>query len=205
MSKWLGEAERNVAKIFNLARRFAKEMPSIIFIDEVDSLMGVHSSEVGGETRMRNQFLKEMDGITDKNNPLPMYVIGATNKPWSLDLPFIRRFQKRIYVKSPDSSERLMMLRFFTKSLDLDSKVDIEELTGMTEGFSGSDILDICQSVQLKVNSELFESTGFDSKHAKPRKLSMQDFQEILKKRKPSISPKALKLYKEWCNNFKAL
>ena len=204
MSKWLGEAERNVAKVFNLARRSAKKRPSIIFIDELDSLMGVHNYEVGGELRVRNQFLKEMDSIIDKKNPTPLYVIGATNKPWRLDLPFVRRFQKRIYVPPPNYSERLEMFRLFTKNLSLDSDVDLKELARLTEGFSGSDILDVCQSVQLRVNSELFESNKFEG-DTKPRGITMDDFREVLKDRKPSVSPQTLSLYKRWCNEFKAL
>ncbi len=99
MSKWLGEAEQNVAKLFGSARKSAIEgKPAIVFVDELDSLMGAHTNEVGGEIRVRNQFLKEMDGIVDKGKNLHVYVIGATNKPWDLDWAFIRRFQKRILV-----------------------------------------------------------------------------------------------------------
>ena len=99
MSKWLGEAEQNVAKLFGSARKSSNEgKPAIVFVDELDSLMGAHSNEVGGEIRVRNQFLKEMDGIVDKGKALHVYVIGATNKPWDLDWAFIRRFQKRILV-----------------------------------------------------------------------------------------------------------
>jgi SpoVK/Ycf46/Vps4 family AAA+-type ATPase len=86
MSKWLGESERNVAQLFETARLVSENgQPAIIFIDELDSLIGIRSEEVGGEVRMRNQFMKEMDGITDKNKKLHVYLVGATNKPWSLD------------------------------------------------------------------------------------------------------------------------
>ena len=71
MSKWLGEAEQNVAKLFNSARKSSLEgKPAIVFVDELDSLMGQHANEVGGEIRVRNQFLKEMDGIADKGKAL---------------------------------------------------------------------------------------------------------------------------------------
>lgn len=205
MSKWLGEAERNVARLFYSARKDAAESPSIIFIDELDSLMGVHHNEVGGETRVRNQFLKEMDGIIDKKNRIHVYVIGATNKPWTLDLPFIRRFQKRIHVPPPEYPARLQMFKLFTRHLKLSSSVHPKELAGMTEGFSGSDILDICQSAQLKVNSELFESGLANDRRVKPRSLTMQDFLEMLRKRKPSISPDTLILYEKWYSTYKAL
>jgi len=120
MSKWLGEAERNVAKLFRSARKAASNgKPAIVFVDELDSLMGRHSSEVGGEVRVRNQFLKEMDGILDKGKKLHVYVIGATNKPWDLDWPFIRRFQKRILVPLPDHHARLQMFKLYTSNLSL--------------------------------------------------------------------------------------
>ncbi|MCD6466051.1 ATP-binding protein [Candidatus Bathyarchaeota archaeon] len=204
MSKWLGEAEQNVAKLFSSARKEAKFSPVIIFIDELDSLMGVRRFEVGGETRVRNQFLKEMDGIIDKKNPIRVYVIGATNKPWDLDYAFIRRFQKRIYVPPPNYSQRLGMFRLYTKPLKIASDVDLKELARLTEGFSGSDIMDICQSVQLKVVSEAFEKNEDYSK-ADPRPINMKDFLEILKKRKPSIPKGSLIQYEKWFNEFKAL
>ena len=204
MSKWLGEAEKNVAKIFRIARERAKRMPSIIFIDEVDSLMGTHRLEVGGEMRVRNQFLKEMDGIIDKKKLIHVYVIGSTNKPWRLDGPFIRRFQKRIYVPPPDFHDRLGIFKLYTKDLRLSQDVDLEELARLTEGFSGSDILDVCQSVQLRVNSELFESGKID-KEALPREITMQDFLEVLRDRKTSIPKEALKAYERWLSRFEAL
>jgi len=204
MSKWLGEAERNVARLFNTAKEEAKGSPSIVLVDELDSLMGVHRLEVGGETRVRNQFLKEMDGIIDKKNPTLVYVVGSTNKPWTLDTPFIRRFQKRIYVAPPGYAERLGMFRLYTGCLKMSSDVDIEELARLTEGFAGSDIMDICQSVQLKVNSELFES-GMAESGAEPREICMQDFRETLGRRKPSITKASLEAYENWFNNFKAL
>jgi SpoVK/Ycf46/Vps4 family AAA+-type ATPase len=206
MSKWLGEAERNVAKLFNQARNTANNgRPAILFIDELDSLIGMHSNEVGGETRVRNQFLKEMDGVMDKGKKLHVYVIGATNKPWALDWPFIRRFQKRIMVPLPDYEARLHMLKLYTEHLNLSQDMDLDEFARMAAGFSGSDIRDICQSAQLRVIGELFDSGKASDKHAKPRPLSMEDFKGILADRKPSVSPRVISTYNEWSEAFKAL
>jgi SpoVK/Ycf46/Vps4 family AAA+-type ATPase len=206
MSKWLGEAEQNVARLFNSARKFADNgRPAIVFIDELDSLIGVHSNEVGGETRVRNQFLKEMDGVIDKGKSIHAYVIGATNKPWDLDWPFIRRFQKRILVPLPDYHSRLSMFKQYTTNLNLVSDVDLDELARLSEGFSGSDIRDVCQSAHLKVIGEFFESGQASNKKAQPRPLSMDDFKHILEERKPSVSPKMLEMYNQWFDAFKAL
>jgi len=206
MSKWLGEAEQNVAKLFGSARKSALEKkPAIVFIDELDSLMGRRSNEVGGEVRVRNQFLKEMDGIIDKGKDIHVYVIGATNKPWDLDWAFIRRFQKRILVPLPDHHTRLMMFKLYTSHLKLAPDVDLHELARLSEGFSGSDIRDVCQSAQLKTIGEFFESGQATNKQAKPRHLTMDDFRQILEERKPSVSLDMLALYNRWFEAFKAL
>jgi SpoVK/Ycf46/Vps4 family AAA+-type ATPase len=206
MSKWLGEAEQNVAKLFGAARKSSNEgKPAIVFVDELDSLMGAHSNEVGGEIRVRNQFLKEMDGIVDKGKALHVYVIGATNKPWDLDWAFIRRFQKRILVPLADHATRLSMLKLYSSNLHLARDVDLDELARLAEGFSGSDIRDVCQSAQLKLIGEFFESGQAMDKEAKPRALKMADFRQILEERKPSVSLDMLSMYNRWFEAFKAL
>jgi SpoVK/Ycf46/Vps4 family AAA+-type ATPase len=206
MSKWLGEAEQNVAKLFVSARKSSNEgKPAIVFVDELDSLMGQHTNEVGGEIRVRNQFLKEMDSVMDKGRNLHVYVIGATNKPWDLDWAFIRRFQKRILVPLPDHPTRLMMLKLYTSNLTIDADVDLHELARLSEGFSGSDIRDVCQSAQLKLIGEFFETGKAMDKEAKPRALTMCDFKSILEDRKPSVSMGMLSHYSRWFEAFKAL
>ncbi len=206
MSKWLGEAEQNVAKLFGTARKSATDgRPAIVFVDELDSLMGAHTNEVGGEIRVRNQFLKEMDGIVDKGKNLHVYVIGATNKPWDLDWAFIRRFQKRILVPLADHSTRLNMFKVYSATLVISSDVDLDELARISEGFSGSDIRDVCQSAQLKLIGEFFESGKAMDRAATPRPLTMADFRQILEERKPSVSLDMLTAYNRWFEAFKAL
>ena len=136
-------------------RMFGK--PTIIFIDEIDALLGRFSSEVGGEARVRNQFLKEMDGLQDKDSKYHVYVIGATNKPWLLDDGFVRRFNKRIYIPLPNEEARLEMLKIYTKNLKLDPSVDLVELAKRTEGYSGSDIKDLIVEAHNRVVREYFE------------------------------------------------
>ncbi len=199
MSKWLGEGEKNVKKLFNYARKRANEgTPVIIFIDEIDALLGVHSTEVGGEVRVRNQFLKEMDGLQDKGSKIHVYVVGATNKPWKLDEPFIRRFQKRIYVPLPDKKARIQLLKMLTDKINLDSSVNIETLADMLEGYSASDIKDIVTDAHLRTIREYFK-TGKG-----PRPVTMKDFEEVIKKRKPSVDKNMLKLYEEWTKHHGA-
>jgi len=205
MSKWLGESEKNVAKLFEEARSKAQGKPSIIFIDEIDSLMAIRVEEVGGEARARNQFLKEMDGILDKNKKTYVYVFGATNKPWALDEPFIRRFQKRIYVPLPDAEARRQLIKIYSKELDFTPDADLERLAILTEGYTGSDIRDLLQAAHTKVVREFFQSGGAENPQAKPRPITMQDLLEALAERKPSVSKTMLQAYEKWAAEHGAL
>jgi SpoVK/Ycf46/Vps4 family AAA+-type ATPase len=206
MSKWLGEGEKNVAKLFNNARKMlADNKPVIVFVDEIDSLLGTRGQEVGGEVRVRDQFLKETDGINDKGKNLHLYVIGATNKPWSLDQPFIRRFPKRILVPLPETEARMSQFKMYTAPLTLADDVEPATLARLSEGYSGSDIKDICQGVQLRVVRELFKSGNALDRDSTTRPITIADFKEIMKARRPSVSPQAVRAYTDWSNSFSAL
>jgi SpoVK/Ycf46/Vps4 family AAA+-type ATPase len=207
MSKWLGEGEKNVAKLFTLARRLNEneDVSVILFIDEIDSLLGTRNGEVGGEIRVKNQFLTEMDGINGKLKEAKLYVIGATNKPWSLEAGFLRRFQKRIYVTLPDNTSRINLFNQYTAPLRRDRSLKHDDLAKLAEGYSASDIKDICQSAQLRVVNELFESGKAMEAEANPRSINMTDFKEIFKMRKPSVSIDMIRAYMRWSEQFKAL
>jgi len=206
MSKWLGEAEKNVSKLFTEARKLLdKGDPVIIFIDELDSILGSRTNEVGGETRVRNQFLKEMDGIQDKGNNVHLYTVGATNKPWALDWPFLRRFEKRIYIPLPNFEGRMSMFKNYTTPINVDAAISLEDLSKISDGYSGSDIRDICQGGQLRVVRELFETGKALDRSVQPRPIVMADFKEIMKSRKPSVSPDMLRAYANWAEQYKAL
>jgi len=206
MSKWLGEGEKNVAKLFNNARKMlADNKPVIVFVDEIDSLLGTRGQEVGGEVRVRDQFLKETDGLNDKGKMLHLYVIGATNKPWSLDQPFLRRFSKRILIPLPDTDARIAQFRLYTAPLTLADDVSLETLAKLSEGYSGSDIKDICQGVQLRVVRELFKTGNALDKETTTRPITVADFKEIMRTRKPSVSPEAVRAYTQWAASFNAL
>jgi SpoVK/Ycf46/Vps4 family AAA+-type ATPase len=204
ISKWLGESEKNVADLFETARKAAQDGRAvIIFIDEIDSFFGIRGDEVGGEVRTRNQFLQEMDSVLDKKRPSHVYVIGATNKPGDLDQPFIRRFQKRIYVPLPNAEARREMLNIYTKDIRLASDVDLAILVDKTEGHSGSDFHDIFQAAQTRVAREVIE--GNHANDGQPRRITMDDLREILRTRRPSVSPHMLSIYDKWFETYKAL
>jgi len=212
MSKWLGEAEKNVSKLFNMARHYAEKegKPVILFVDEVDSLLGSRNSEVGGEVRTKNQFLTEMDGVNGKGKDLMLYVIGATNKPWSLDWPFLRRFQKRIYVSLPSQEAREHLFQEYTAPLRKSIRVNPVELAKMFDGYSASDIKDVCQAAQIKTVHEIFTSPDYHEPvdgetPVQPRDLTTADFRDIMARRRPSVSTEMIRAYHKWSEEFKAL
>jgi SpoVK/Ycf46/Vps4 family AAA+-type ATPase len=212
MSKWLGEAEKNVSKLFKMARKYNERegKPVILFIDEVDSLLGDRNSEVGGEIRAKNQFLSELDGVNGKGKDTMMYVIGATNKPWSLDEPFLRRFQKRIYVSLPNQEARQKLFKQYTEPLKKSTRFNLITIARQFDGYSASDIKDVCQGAQLLVVNELFKSSTYHEPikgeiAQDPRELTMADFKDIKAKRKPSVSIENIRAYHKWSEAFGAL
>jgi vacuolar protein-sorting-associated protein 4 len=107
LSKWLGESEKLVKNLFELARA---HKPSIIFIDEVDSLCSARSdNESESARRVKTEFLVQMQGVGNDNDSI--LVLGATNIPWSLDAAIRRRFEKRIYISLPEVGARKSMFK----------------------------------------------------------------------------------------------
>ncbi|HHC18884.1 MAG TPA: AAA family ATPase, partial [Euryarchaeota archaeon] len=199
MSKWLGEAEKNVAKVFEKAREIARRgTPVIIFIDEVDGLLQEYDEEVGGEKRVRNQFLMEMDGLKEKeNNKLLVFVVGTTNKPWKLDIGFIRRFEKRIYVPPPNKRVRKQLFKHYIEKLSESYEIediDYDKLAELTEGYSSADIYSIVKETQANLAEEFLEKGNGEVL----RPITIEDFIQVIKSRKPSIEKNLLEAYKIW-------
>ena len=138
VSKWLGESERLVKNLFELARA---NKPAIIFIDEVDSLCGARTDNENDATRrIKTEFLVQMQGVGVDNDGI--LVLGATNIPWGLDAAIRRRFEKRIYIPLPEDIARRRLFELNignTPSCQL-TPDDLNGLSKMTEGYSGADI-----------------------------------------------------------------
>jgi len=146
VSKWLGESEKLVKQLFKMAR---EAKPSIIFIDEVDSLCGSRS-EGENETsrRIKTEFLVQMQGVG--NDMEGVLVLGATNVPWELDGAIRRRFEKRIYIPLPDIQARVgqFKIRLGHTPNEL-TEDDFMELGKATEGYSGSDITIVVKEAMM--------------------------------------------------------
>lgn len=196
-SHLLGDSEKNVARIFTTAREAAqKGRPTILFLDEADYLIGMGEIEVGGERRVKNQILLEMDGLQDKSRErLYLYTIAATNKPWVMDEPFVRRFDKRIYVGPPGLNSRATIFKLYSSKMKLQPDVDPHWLAQETEGYSADDIYKIVREVQESLAEELFDKYGGQGQ---TRPANTDDFLRIIRRRAPSITPELVQRYERW-------
>ena len=143
LSKWVGEAEQNIKKLFDAA---ASEKRSIIFIDEIEALVPARRDE--GSSVMQRvvpQILQGMEGF-DKKSGQPILFMGATNVPWQLDPAVLRpgRFDEKVYIPLPDPTARQKMLEMYLSHRPLAADVDLDHLRPMLDGYSGADIKYIC-------------------------------------------------------------
>ncbi|XP_071729822.1 protein SUPPRESSOR OF K(+) TRANSPORT GROWTH DEFECT 1-like [Rutidosis leptorrhynchoides] len=148
VSKWMGESEKLVSNLFQMARESA---PSIIFIDEIDSLSGQRGegNECEASRRIKTEILVQMQGVGTNNDKV--LVLAATNTPYSLDQAIRRRFDKRIYISLPGLKARQHMFKVHLGDTPNNlTESDFESLARKSEGFSGSDIAVCVKDVLLE-------------------------------------------------------
>ena len=175
LSMWVGESEKHVREIFRRARQVS---PSIIFFDEIDSLVPKrgYGSDNQATERVVSQLLSELSGLEDLKDVM---VIAATNRPDILDPALLRpgRFDRQILVPTPDEKSRLEVFKVHTKDMPLDN-VDIKKLSKETQGFSGADIEALIREAALNSMRKNIES----------KIVSEKDFEFALKEVKPSVT-----------------
>ncbi|KAG9132896.1 hypothetical protein Leryth_014838 [Lithospermum erythrorhizon] len=196
-SKWFGEDEKNVRALFTLA---AKVSPTIIFVDEVDSMLGqrTRAGEHEAMRKIKNEFMSHWDGLLTKPGER-ILVLAATNRPFDLDEAIIRRFERRVLVGLPSVESREKILRTLLSKEKVDGDLNYNGLATMTEGFSGSDLKNFCttaayrpvreliqqersRDLELKNRAEADDDEATDGeKHERVitiRSLKMEDFKE---------------------------
>lgn len=158
VSKWLGESEKLVRNLFELART---HKPSIIFIDEVDSLCSSRSdNESESARRIKTEFLVQMQGVGHDSEGI--LVLGATNIPWVLDAAIRRRFEKRIYIPLPEEHARSTMFKIHLGNTRTElTEEDIKELGSRTEGYSGADISIVVRDALMQPVRKVQTATHF--------------------------------------------
>jgi transitional endoplasmic reticulum ATPase len=193
LSKWYGESEQQIARLFNRARQVA---PTIIFIDEIDSLVPARGGGLGEPQvteRVVNTILSEMDGLEELQN---VVIIGATNRPTLVDPALLRpgRFDELVYVGTPDTAGRRRILAIHTRNMPLADDVDLESLAKRTERFTGADLEDLVRRAGLTALRR-----GLDS-----GKVTMADFEAALGETRASVTPEMLEEYERIQDTLKS-
>ncbi|KAK6921325.1 ATPase, AAA-type, core [Dillenia turbinata] len=188
-SKWFGDAEKLTKALFSFASKLS---PVIIFVDEVDSLLGARGGAFEHEAtrRMRNEFMAAWDGLRSKESQR-ILILGATNRPFDLDDAVIRRLPRRIYVDLPDAENRMKILKIFLAQEKLSSDFEFDKLANATEGYSGSDLKNLCIAAAYRPVQELLdEEKKGGSYHTSLvlRPLNLNDFIQSKAKVGPSVS-----------------
>nr|KAJ3422887.1 hypothetical protein HK105_005763 [Polyrhizophydium stewartii] len=190
-SKWVGDGEKMVRALFAVAR---VHQPSVIFVDEIDSLLTQRSEgEIEATRRIKTEFLVQFDGCgTDSDDRILM--IGATNRPQEIDEAARRRFRKKLYIPLPDSqARRHIMETLLRKQVHALTEHDMDDIVRRTEGYSGSDMDGLIREAALGPIRDISDITLIDAEDVRP--ISHGDFVEALTQVRASVSEKDLDFY----------
>lgn len=198
-SKWMGEAERLVRALFQVATEVA---PSLIFLDEADAVLSSRKSDGEHEAsrRLKTEFMIQMEGITSNENSV--LVLACTNCPWDMDSAVLRRFQRRIFVPLPDAAARDALLKSLLAKAGKHSvkkKSQRDELVRRLEGFSCSDITAIASEASfgpIRSLGGLAAVRGAEEKDVRP--INIGDFEEAIRKATKSVSEAQLQKFETW-------
>uniref|UniRef100_A0A671U5U6 microtubule-severing ATPase n=1 Tax=Sparus aurata TaxID=8175 RepID=A0A671U5U6_SPAAU len=199
-SKYVGEGEKLVRALFAVAREL---QPSVIFIDEVDSLLCERrEGEHDASRRLKTEFLIEFDGVQSGGDDRVL-VMGATNRPQELDEAVLRRFAKRVYVALPDAETRFTLLKnLLEKQGNPLSQNELSSVAKATAGYSGSDLTSLAKDAALGPIRELGPDQVRSMAASEMRNIKMKDFEESLKRIKPSVNPTTLNMYTKWNKDY---
>ena len=192
LSKWVGESEKQVSKLFKRARQVS---PTVIFIDEIDALAPSRGGGIGDSNvteRVVNTLLAEMDGLEELQG---VVVIGATNRPTLLDPALLRpgRFDEIVYVPVPDAEGRRRILEIQTGPMPLADDVDLDALADQTERFSGADLENLVRKAGLLALRADLDAETVTAAH----------FEEALADSRPSVTPEVEKEYERMRRQLK--
>ncbi len=191
-SKWVGESEKAIREVFRKGRTAA---PSIIFFDELDSVVprrGMGLGDSGVSERVISQLLTELDGIESLEN---VVIVGATNRPDIIDPAILRpgRFDRLIYVPSPDHATRMQILKIHTINMPLARDVDLDQVASQSGGYSGADLEAVCREAGLIALRHDINA----------KDVTLEDFRDALERIKPSITPDMENWYQGFHKRFK--
>lgn len=197
-SKNYGDAEKLVKALFSVSRKY---QPSVIFIDEVDSILGARGEgQHEASRRLETEFLVQMDGVGSSGEDRVL-VIAATNRPQELDEAVRRRLTKRIYIPLPDQETRELLVLNLLKDSSKLSKKELSSIVKATDGYSGSDLSELCKEAALDSVRGL---TDKELKSGKKFLIGKKNFENAIRVIRPSVQKSSLEFYVRWNEEFGA-
>lgn len=192
LGQYVGESEKNLAALFEEARAYGNG--AVLFVDEIDALAASRDSGIHeASRRLLNQLLQELDGVDKQNDGL--LFLAATNEPWLLDSALLRpgRFDEKCYIPLPDEAARLELLKLHVRDCPLDADVRLERLAAMTDGYSGADLMCVCERAkQIPFREAIINGTD--------RRLNLTDLESSLAQVKPSVRQNDIVRFQEYAN-----
>ena len=200
-SKYVGESEKMVRALFRIAR---ERQPSVIFLDEVDSLLSARGDgDQESSRRMKTEFLVQLDGAGTSREDRILFM-AATNRPWDLDDALLRRVPRRVLIPLPDATARRVILDGLLDRGDVAQKIsaaDRAAIVNATENYSASDLRLLAEDAVQEPLRELGERiASINIKDVRPCKKT--DFAKALRVIKPSADASLLQRYDEWAHKF---
>ena len=195
MSKWVGDSEQNIERLFKSARENER---SIIFIDEIEAMVPARrDNQSAVMSRLVPQILAELEGF-DTAGKNPLLFIGATNEPWSLDPAVMRpgRFDEKVYVGLPDVPARRKIVELNLAGRPLGPDVDLDVLAQATENYSGADLKNICEQAAADVFLKAVKAGGDSADRHPP--ISMADLRAALAANRPSVTKSDLERFERY-------
>ncbi|MBI4604708.1 MAG: ATP-binding protein [Planctomycetes bacterium] len=194
MSKWVGDAERNIKGLFDAARQRPR---AVLFMDETEALVPKRGGDSTVMNRVIPEFLTQLDGIQGRHSGL--LVLGATNRPWDIDEAALRpgRFGELVYVGLPDLPARRAIVAAALKGIPMAGEVDIDSLAADAAGLSGADLVGLC---------ELAKDGPYEReiKTGVPQELELEDVQAARASLRPSVSAAQLARYEDFRRGLRA-
>ena len=201
VSKWVGDTEKHITRIFEEAQKYGK---AIIFFDEIDGLFSKRGSGSTVMDRAIAHFLSTVDGVEKKKYSL--LLIGTTNAPWKLDEALLRpgRFSRILYVGLPDKEARKKMFEQRILPFPHDDDIDFDKLAEMSEGYSGADIDYLCRVARLKAVKRTIEQKIRFQADQEESPIKFDDLLAAFEEVKPSITKEQLERYEKWLKEHNA-
>ena len=199
-SKWVGEAEKCLKHVFEIAQ---ENSPAVIFFDEIDALASMRGSqnETEGSRKIKTELLLRLDDIQKSTSKIT--VLAATNFPWQLDAAFLRRFEQRVLISLPKVDVIEKMLKLKLSDVKVSPSLDYQKIATLLEGFSGSDINNLCKSAATENMRRRTQGLSLEEIKKLDHELvnapvTEDDFRAALLRIKKSVSPANLQRYNQW-------